>query len=235
MSTKAQNRQQAAIHMLRGWIENVTRCTRCESCRDAATDMLKEADIVAAALRAYDPSQAQAEIDAAWFMIDKGWDIESRAELEKQAKTNGFKFGLAQAIHHLHKRCVIENPDFLRASEAAHDYVVGDNGSPADFQLPMRASEAVRTLVCVNDECLYSCSDECKKAVEYKARAKAVRESETGIGAWQSFAEKLVPYAAHKDHCDHPYSGECSCGLSELLDLLPKPLPVPAEPQRETK
>lgn len=33
-----------------------------------------------------------------------GWHMESRAELEQQAKTNGFKFGLAQAVHHIWKR-----------------------------------------------------------------------------------------------------------------------------------
>lgn len=54
-------------------------------------------------------AEALREIDAAWFMIEHGWDIESREELERQSRTNGFKYGLAQAIHHLGKRCVIEN------------------------------------------------------------------------------------------------------------------------------
>lgn len=47
---------------------------------------------------------AKAEIDAAWFGIDHGYDIETRAELEADARTNGFKFGLAQAVHHIWKR-----------------------------------------------------------------------------------------------------------------------------------
>ena len=49
--------------------------------------------------------RAEAEIDAAWFGIAHGYDnIESRAELEQQSKTNGFKYGLAQAVHHIWKR-----------------------------------------------------------------------------------------------------------------------------------
>ena len=56
------------------------------------------------------------EIDAAWFMIEHGWDIESRAELEKASATNGFKYGLAQAVHHMHKRHRIETPDWVVGS-----------------------------------------------------------------------------------------------------------------------
>lgn len=51
----------------------------------------------------------RAEIDAAWQYIEHGYDIESRAELEAQAKTNGFRYGLAQAMHHIQKRRVKEN------------------------------------------------------------------------------------------------------------------------------
>ncbi len=64
-------------------------------------------------------NRLQAEIDAAWQMIEQGWDIESREELERQAATNGFKFGLAQAVHHMWKRCVKENPAFLRSATPA--------------------------------------------------------------------------------------------------------------------
>lgn len=46
----------------------------------------------------------EAEIDAAWFGIEHGYDIESRAELEAQSQTNGFRFGLAQDVHHIWKR-----------------------------------------------------------------------------------------------------------------------------------
>lgn len=56
------------------------------------------------------------EIDAAWSGIENGFDIESRAELEKAAKTNGFKYGLAQAVHHIWKR----NPK-VEALTAAHE------------------------------------------------------------------------------------------------------------------
>jgi hypothetical protein len=48
--------------------------------------------------------ELEAEIDAAWFGIKNGYDIESRAELEAQSKTNGFKYGLPQAVHHIWKR-----------------------------------------------------------------------------------------------------------------------------------
>lgn len=48
--------------------------------------------------------EAAAEIDAAWQMIDNSFDIEPRAELEAEAKTSGFNFGLAQAAHHIWKR-----------------------------------------------------------------------------------------------------------------------------------
>jgi pyrroloquinoline quinone (PQQ) biosynthesis protein C len=50
---------------------------------------------------------ALAEIDAAWDYISHGYAIESREELEQAAKTNGFKYGLAQAMHHIWKRLPI--------------------------------------------------------------------------------------------------------------------------------
>ena len=46
----------------------------------------------------------EAEINAAWKMIDNSFDIESRSQLESEAKTNGFVYGLAQAAHHIWKR-----------------------------------------------------------------------------------------------------------------------------------
>lgn len=46
----------------------------------------------------------KAEIDAAWFAIEHGWDIEPRAHFEKEAPKNGFEFALAQAVHHMWKR-----------------------------------------------------------------------------------------------------------------------------------
>ncbi len=73
--------------------DEVARLTRE---RDAA---IERANTNAAMVEAL-----KAEIDAAWFSIDHGWDIESREELERQSKTNGFKYGLAQAVHHMWKR-----------------------------------------------------------------------------------------------------------------------------------
>ncbi len=67
-------------------------------------------------------TDAEAEINAAWQMIEQGWDIESREELERQAATNGFKFGLAQAVHHMWKRCVKENPDWLRTRKPPSEH-----------------------------------------------------------------------------------------------------------------
>lgn len=51
-----------------------------------------------------DPDALKEEIDATWFYIERGYDIEPRAYFEKEAPTNGFKFALAQAIHHVWKR-----------------------------------------------------------------------------------------------------------------------------------
>lgn len=48
--------------------------------------------------------EPNAEIDAAWAYIKSGYDCESREELEQQSRTNGFKYGLAQAMHHIWKR-----------------------------------------------------------------------------------------------------------------------------------
>jgi hypothetical protein len=45
-----------------------------------------------------------AEIEAAWKMIEAEFDIEPRAQIEAEAKTNGFKYGLAQAVHTIWKR-----------------------------------------------------------------------------------------------------------------------------------
>jgi hypothetical protein len=53
-------------------------------------------------------------LDEVWQMIDQGWDIESRAWFEARAVPMGFKHPLSLAIHHLWKRCVKDNPAFLR-------------------------------------------------------------------------------------------------------------------------
>ena len=50
----------------------------------------------------------RAEIDAAWFMIEHGWDIEPREYFEREAPKNGFGYGLAQAVHHMGKRMLKE-------------------------------------------------------------------------------------------------------------------------------
>jgi len=47
---------------------------------------------------------AAAEIESAWRLIESEFDIEPRAQIEAEAKTNGFKYGLAQAIHTIWKR-----------------------------------------------------------------------------------------------------------------------------------
>jgi hypothetical protein len=47
---------------------------------------------------------AREEIDLAWKMIENAYHIETRADLEEQAKTNGFKYGLHQAVFHIWKR-----------------------------------------------------------------------------------------------------------------------------------
>lgn len=46
------------------------------------------------------------EINAAWFQIEHGYDIESRSYFEEEAPKNGFRFALAQAIAYLWKRGV---------------------------------------------------------------------------------------------------------------------------------
>jgi hypothetical protein len=60
------------------------------------------------------PSPEQEPLDEVWRMIEMGWDIESRAYFEETAPKMGFKHPLSQAVHHMHKRCVRENPDWLR-------------------------------------------------------------------------------------------------------------------------
>ena len=50
--------------------------------------------------------ECEKEVDAAWAMILRGYGegIESREQLEAEARTNGFRYGLAQAVHHMWKR-----------------------------------------------------------------------------------------------------------------------------------
>jgi hypothetical protein len=45
-----------------------------------------------------------AELDAAWKAIERGYEIEAREYFEREAPHNGFKYPLAQAIHHIWKR-----------------------------------------------------------------------------------------------------------------------------------
>ncbi len=61
-------------------------------CHEMAYEVCRERDAQAA------------EIEAAWKMIESEFDIEPRAQIEAEAKTNGFKYGLAQAIHAIWKR-----------------------------------------------------------------------------------------------------------------------------------
>lgn len=58
------------------------------------------------------------EIEAFWQGVQRGWDIEPREYFEREAPKNGFKFPIAQALHHIWKRCVKENPPFLVAAPA---------------------------------------------------------------------------------------------------------------------
>lgn len=48
--------------------------------------------------------QLQDEIDASWRAIENSYDIETREYFERHAPTNGFKWALCQAVHHLWKR-----------------------------------------------------------------------------------------------------------------------------------
>jgi len=51
-----------------------------------------------------DHQRLTAEIEATWKGIERGFAIEPRALIEQESKTNGFKYGLAQAIHTIWKR-----------------------------------------------------------------------------------------------------------------------------------
>lgn len=74
---------------------------------DRAADMARDdRRTLADAYLTQQPSYAaqSAEIESAWKMIESEFDIEPRAQIEAEAKTNGFKHGLAQAIHTIWKR-----------------------------------------------------------------------------------------------------------------------------------
>ena len=64
----------------------------------------------ALALLAADPVRAEGseplrdEIEATWRMIDQCYHLEPREVIEREAKTNGLKFGLVQAVFSLWKR-----------------------------------------------------------------------------------------------------------------------------------
>lgn len=66
------------------------------------TAMIKRRGNMPGAVSILEPLRA--EIEAAWFGIEHGYEIEERALIEKEAKTNGFKYGLAQAVHTIWKR-----------------------------------------------------------------------------------------------------------------------------------
>lgn len=51
-----------------------------------------------------DYNKLRDELEAAWQYIEMGYDIKSREYFEAEAPTNGFKWPLAQAIHHIWKR-----------------------------------------------------------------------------------------------------------------------------------
>lgn len=55
-----------------------------------------------------------AEETAVWDFIAQGWDIESREWFQRRAKAMGFAHPLQMAVHHMWKRCVKDNPEFLR-------------------------------------------------------------------------------------------------------------------------
>ncbi len=73
----------------------LVRWPPCPRCADSARQLAK---VTARA------EQAEQERDAAWQHIERAWDIEPRAYFEKEAPSNGFKWPLVQAIHHIWKR-----------------------------------------------------------------------------------------------------------------------------------
>lgn len=64
-------------------------------------------------------AELRAEIDSAWQIIESCYDIEPRTELEEAAKTNGFKYGLAVAVHTIFKRDAKVADAAIRAMELA--------------------------------------------------------------------------------------------------------------------
>jgi len=83
----------------------------CETFDHEATAQLSPPDTLAAA-----------EIEATWRLIENEYDIEPRAQIEAEAKTNGFKYGLAQAIHTIWKRDP-KVADLAAAAEEANQIV----------------------------------------------------------------------------------------------------------------
>lgn len=79
------------------------RAEKAEQERDALRARAEQAEAEVARLTR-ERDEARAEIEAAWLGIEHGYDIEPRALIEAEAKTNGFRFGLAQAVHTIWKR-----------------------------------------------------------------------------------------------------------------------------------
>lgn len=86
-------------------------CTKSE-CRESHESTHESS---AAGLREGQEPPAEKPLAEVWQMIEMGWSMETRAYFEQEAPKMGFKHPLSMAVHHMHKRCVRENPDFLRA------------------------------------------------------------------------------------------------------------------------
>lgn len=106
------------------WLPRGTKGTGC-SCRGRERRDLDEL------------VRLRAEIDAAWFSILHGWDIEDREYFEREAPGNGFKYALAQAVHHMWKRRLSEQALSEPPSTNAIDPVDG-----SDHGLTTRAANS---------------------------------------------------------------------------------------------
>lgn len=109
------------------WTTKAAREVRTKFAEGGASSALQfiTVDDIASIIAAHaEPrvKELEAEIDAAWFGIEHGFDIETRADLEAQSKTNGFKYGLAQAVHHLWKRDPKVEPLIALLRESKHGH-----------------------------------------------------------------------------------------------------------------
>jgi len=108
---------------------------------DYATSVSEIADRLAAALSPPD-TRAAAEIEATWRLIESEFDIEPRAQIEAEAKTNGFKYGLAQAIHTIWKR----DPKVAGLAAAAEEAVAKLRSSAVTLDSINRISDAEESI-----------------------------------------------------------------------------------------